>query len=193
MSRYTTLRLIFCALATSPLVAPLVAQTTPATSAAATGYNALPQASSAVANPLTQPTLSPGVLLLMELEGRFEKAVEVGGGKVCRRRGHAQQRQACGGWPRRHCGPGPMGSKNVPAYMAAAGCTDGAFERHGLYLGALRGPLPRQKRGACGDLRPLLYCMEKVTRWNLEGGPGCQRGRTPRSGGVLRSAKAVTH
>jgi ketosteroid isomerase-like protein len=82
MSRYTTLRLIFCALATSPLVAPLVAQTTAATSSAATGYNALPQASSAVANPLTQPTLSPGVLLLMELEGRFEKAVEVGGGKV---------------------------------------------------------------------------------------------------------------
>jgi hypothetical protein len=82
MSRYTTVRLIFCALATSPLVAPLVAQTTPATGSAATGYDTLPQASSAVANALTQPTLSPGVLLLMELEGRFEKAVETGGGKV---------------------------------------------------------------------------------------------------------------
>ncbi len=31
-------------------------------------------------NALTQPTLSPGVILLMELEGRFQKDVETGGG-----------------------------------------------------------------------------------------------------------------
>ncbi len=34
------------------------------------------------ANPLTQPTLSPGVLILLELEGRFAKAVAAGGGKA---------------------------------------------------------------------------------------------------------------
>jgi ketosteroid isomerase-like protein len=33
-------------------------------------------------SPLTQPTLSPGVLHLMELEGRFSQAVATGGGKA---------------------------------------------------------------------------------------------------------------
>jgi ketosteroid isomerase-like protein len=33
-------------------------------------------------SPLSQPTLSPGVLTLMELEGRFAKAVAGGGGKA---------------------------------------------------------------------------------------------------------------
>ena len=33
-------------------------------------------------SPLSQPTLSPGVLLLMELEGRFAQAVATGGGKA---------------------------------------------------------------------------------------------------------------
>jgi ketosteroid isomerase-like protein len=36
----------------------------------------------AIVSPLTQPTLSPGVILLMELEGRFAQAVAAGGGKV---------------------------------------------------------------------------------------------------------------
>lgn len=35
-----------------------------------------------VVSPLTQPTLSPGVILLMELEGRFAQAVAAGGGKA---------------------------------------------------------------------------------------------------------------
>ena len=35
-----------------------------------------------VVSPLTQPTLSPGVILLMELEGRFAQAVATGGGKA---------------------------------------------------------------------------------------------------------------
>jgi ketosteroid isomerase-like protein len=33
-------------------------------------------------SPLTQPTLSPGVIQLMELEGRFAQAVAAGGGKA---------------------------------------------------------------------------------------------------------------
>jgi ketosteroid isomerase-like protein len=33
-----------------------------------------------VLSPLTQPTLSPGVILLMELEGKFAQAVATGGG-----------------------------------------------------------------------------------------------------------------
>jgi ketosteroid isomerase-like protein len=35
-----------------------------------------------VVSPLTQPTLSPGVILLMELEGRFAQAVAARGGKA---------------------------------------------------------------------------------------------------------------
>lgn len=35
-----------------------------------------------VISPLTQPTLSPGVIQLMELEGKFAKAVAEGGGKA---------------------------------------------------------------------------------------------------------------
>jgi ketosteroid isomerase-like protein len=35
-----------------------------------------------VISPLAQPTLSPGVLLLMELEGKFANAVAAGGGKA---------------------------------------------------------------------------------------------------------------
>ncbi len=33
-------------------------------------------------NPIAQPTLSPGIILLMELEGRFAKDVAAGGGKA---------------------------------------------------------------------------------------------------------------
>jgi ketosteroid isomerase-like protein len=56
---------------------PLAAQNVPPT-----GFDPLATPSSQIANPLAQPTLSPGVILLMELEGRFEKAVEAGGGKA---------------------------------------------------------------------------------------------------------------
>ena len=35
-----------------------------------------------IISPVTQPTISPGVLQLMELEGRFGKAVAAGGGKA---------------------------------------------------------------------------------------------------------------
>ena len=48
----------------------------------APGLDPLANPSSQIASPLTEPTLSPGVILLMELEGRFEKAVEAGGGKA---------------------------------------------------------------------------------------------------------------
>ena len=60
----------------------MVAQTGPGTNTAAPGYDALAQASGAISSPLTQPTLTPGALLLLELEGRFAKAVELGGGKA---------------------------------------------------------------------------------------------------------------
>jgi ketosteroid isomerase-like protein len=61
---------------------PLVAQTSSGTGLTAPGYDALAQASGVISNPLTQPTLTPGALLLLELEGRFAKAVEEGGGKA---------------------------------------------------------------------------------------------------------------
>lgn len=61
---------------------PLTAQTGPALDSASPGFDALAKSPASTGNPLTQPTLSPGVLLLMELEGRFEKAVVAGGGKA---------------------------------------------------------------------------------------------------------------
>ena len=47
-----------------------------------TTFQPFPGQSSAGTNPLTQPTLSPGVILLMELEGRFQQEVAAGGGKT---------------------------------------------------------------------------------------------------------------
>jgi ketosteroid isomerase-like protein len=62
-------------------------QTTPASPApavsgpAASGFDALNRPSGQT-SPLSQPTLSPGVIMLMELEGRFGQAVAAGGGKA---------------------------------------------------------------------------------------------------------------
>ena len=78
MARHLTICTLLCAFITSPLVA----QTSPGTSTLAPAYNALTQTSPGISSPLTQPTLTPGALLLLELEGRFAKAVEAGGGKA---------------------------------------------------------------------------------------------------------------
>ncbi len=78
MARYTMLCLFFCALAAGPLVG----QINPGAGTVAPNYDALAQSPSAISTPLTQPTLTPGALLLLELEGRFAKAVEAGGGKA---------------------------------------------------------------------------------------------------------------
>jgi ketosteroid isomerase-like protein len=82
MARHSTLRLFFFVLVACPLVAQMMAQTSPGSNSIAPGYDALAQSSSAISSPLTQPTLTPGALLLLELEGRFAKAVETGGGKA---------------------------------------------------------------------------------------------------------------
>jgi ketosteroid isomerase-like protein len=81
MARYSMFRLFFCAIAAS-LVVPLAAQTSPGGSSAAPGLDSLTQSTSAVVSPLVQPTVSPGALLLLELDGRFAKAVAAGGGKA---------------------------------------------------------------------------------------------------------------
>lgn len=59
---------------------PLKAQTGPST--AAPGFDPLSKPSAPVISPLVEPTLSPGVLLLLELDGKFQKAVAEGGGKA---------------------------------------------------------------------------------------------------------------
>ena len=46
------------------------------------GYDPLSHGPNGLLTPLTQPTLSPGALLLLELEGRFSQAVAAGGGKA---------------------------------------------------------------------------------------------------------------
>jgi ketosteroid isomerase-like protein len=59
-----------------------IAQVGPGGSASASGYDALTQSPNGVSSPLSQPTLSAGTLLLLELEGRFSQAVASGGGKA---------------------------------------------------------------------------------------------------------------
>jgi len=56
---------------------PIEAQVAPA----GQSLDGLSQRSAAV-SPLTQPMLSPGVILLMELEGKFAQAVAANGGKA---------------------------------------------------------------------------------------------------------------
>lgn len=73
--------LVFSFVLLSAFAIPLTAQTGPLPTPSS-GLDPLNQSSSATANPLEQPTLSPGVILLMELDGRFEKSVEAGGGKA---------------------------------------------------------------------------------------------------------------
>ncbi len=72
----------FCVFAAF-LVLPLTAQTSPGSGSSASGLDLLSQSSSVV-SPLAQPTVSPGALLLLELDGRFEKAVAAGWGQGLR-------------------------------------------------------------------------------------------------------------
>ncbi|WP_433973723.1 YybH family protein [Tunturiibacter lichenicola] len=78
MFRHILYVFLCCGVATSPLIAQ---SGLGSGSVAAPAYDALAQ-NGAVANPLVQPTLTPGVLLLLELEGRFAQAVATGGGKA---------------------------------------------------------------------------------------------------------------
>jgi ketosteroid isomerase-like protein len=82
MGRHTMFCLFLCVFAAFPAVAQSSPGTGGITPGTAPGYDALAQSSSAITSPLTQPTLTPGALLLLELEGRFAKAVETGGGKA---------------------------------------------------------------------------------------------------------------
>ena len=52
------------------------------TATAQLGFGQSNQPNQQAQSPLTVPTLSPGVVFLMELEGRFNQAVEKGGGKA---------------------------------------------------------------------------------------------------------------
>jgi len=79
MQRVTFKSLLFCAIASSPLIAQ---NTATAGSVASSGYDALIQNPGIVSNPLSQPTINSGALVLLELEGRFSQAVTDGGGKA---------------------------------------------------------------------------------------------------------------
>ena len=46
------------------------------------GLDGIASPPSTISSPLTQPTLSAGALLLLELDGRFSEAVAAGGGKA---------------------------------------------------------------------------------------------------------------
>lgn len=60
----------------------VIAQVSPAGGSNAPGYDALGQTPAGISSPVTQPTLSSGTLMLLELDGRFSQAVAAGGGKV---------------------------------------------------------------------------------------------------------------
>jgi ketosteroid isomerase-like protein len=79
MHRVTVSSILFCAIASSPLIAQSDAGASPV---AAVGYGAFTQNPGIISNPLSQPTLTPGALVLLELEGRFSQAVAEGGGKA---------------------------------------------------------------------------------------------------------------
>jgi len=78
--------ILFNLLMWTVLVCPLAAQGNPVAIPAAgqtpPGFDALAQLSNTASSPVNQPTLTPGVLLLLELEGRFSKAVAAEGGKA---------------------------------------------------------------------------------------------------------------
>lgn len=78
MHRLSYFGLVLCA----AIALPLAAQTSPSSATSAPGFDILGQSSQAIANPLSEPILSPGVLHLLELEGQFQKAVAAGGGKA---------------------------------------------------------------------------------------------------------------
>jgi ketosteroid isomerase-like protein len=78
MQRHAMFSLLVCVLAASPLLA----QSSPVLGDAAPGLDSFGQTTGQASNPLIQPTLSPGVLLLLELDGRLTQAVAAGGGKA---------------------------------------------------------------------------------------------------------------
>ena len=78
MHRVTLISILFCAIMSSPLIA----QSDAGASTTAADYGAFTQSTGVISNPLSQPTLTPGALVLLELEGRFSQAVAQGGGKA---------------------------------------------------------------------------------------------------------------
>lgn len=68
--------LVLCAAAALPLQAQAVPEV------AAPGFDPLSKPSAPIISPLVEPTLSPGVLMLLELDGKFQKSVAAGGGKA---------------------------------------------------------------------------------------------------------------
>jgi ketosteroid isomerase-like protein len=83
MLRVTFNSILLCAIAFSLLNAQTIAQSGAGSEIIATsGFDSLAQSPGIVSNPLSQPTLTPGALVLLELEGRFSQAVAEGGGKA---------------------------------------------------------------------------------------------------------------
>jgi ketosteroid isomerase-like protein len=79
MHRVTLNSILFCAIASAPLIAQ---NSTGSGIIASSGYDGFGQNPGIISNPLSQPTLTPGALVLLELEGRFSQAVAQGGGKA---------------------------------------------------------------------------------------------------------------
>ena len=99
----------------------------------ASGYKLIPPAGSV--------SLSPGVLQLLDLEGRFAEDVATGGGKAFGTWFAEDAVTLNNGKPavlgRGDCRRGGLGSEEVHSDVGGAGCADGSVERYGVYVGAL--------------------------------------------------------
>lgn len=78
MQRLSISGIVFALCAAAAL--PLAAQTGPGS--AAPSFDPLSKPSPTIISPLVEPTLSPGVLMLLELDGKFQQSVAAGGGKA---------------------------------------------------------------------------------------------------------------
>ena len=177
MAHHLTIRLLFCTFVSCPLVA----QTSPGAGVGVPAYDALVQASPGISSPLTQPTLTPGALLLLELEGRFARAVEAGGGK------------AFGSWfaddgvTLNNGKPAVLGRTAIAAQAqwdpktyqltwTPQGAQMGPSNDMGFTWGHYEGRSKDKNGGPVVIMGRYFTCLEKTARWNVESCPRRQRG-----------------
>src|SRR5438445_271472 len=78
----TPMKPIFAGVLTFAMSACVMEAQTVQVASPVSSLDALGQKGPQVISPLSQPTISPAILQLMELEGRFAQAVAAGGGKA---------------------------------------------------------------------------------------------------------------
>ena len=142
---------------------------------------AIPDANAQAApNPLTDPTVKPGKMLLFDLEARFAKDVlERGGAGFAD--WFAEDGVALGNAAQPLIGKVAIAKsanwdpKVYQLTWTPTDARDGPFWRHGLHLGPLRGPQQGRERQSGDDDRALYDHLAQGRRRPVEGGSGCRR------------------